>query len=80
MNIVKNLAVSNNSNAYISIENMAVYNSTTAVPVASKIDLVYLFRATPASFIACFGITCRRSAYLPGVKLCLPVLTDSAKY
>jgi hypothetical protein len=50
MNIVKNLAVSNNNNAYISIENMAVYTSTTAVPVASKIDLVYLFRATPASF------------------------------
>ena len=69
MNIVKNLAVSNNNNAYISIENMAVYNSTTAVPNASKIDLVYLYRATPASFAHALVSPAADPQYLPGVTL-----------
>src|SRR4030095_12730718 len=44
MDMVRNLAVSNNNLAYVSIADMAVYNATAAAANAAKIDLVYLFR------------------------------------
>ncbi|MCW3091043.1 MAG: hypothetical protein JWP81_2112 [Ferruginibacter sp.] len=69
MHMVKNMAVSNNNNAYISIENMAVYNSTTAVANAGKIDLVYLYRATPTAFTHALVSPAADPVYLPGVTL-----------
>ena len=69
MAIKRNIAVSNNNNAYISIEDMAVYNSTTAVANAGKIDLVYLFRATPAAFTHALVSPAADVLYLPGVTL-----------
>ena len=69
MDIRRNIAVSNNNNAYISIEDMAVYTAATAAPVAGKIDLVYLFRTTPATFTHALVSPAADPAYLPGVAL-----------
>jgi len=69
MDIRRTLAVSNNNNAYISIEDMAVYNSTTAVLNAAKIDLVYLYRATPTAFTHALVSPAAEAQYLPGVTL-----------
>jgi len=69
MSIKKNMAVSNNNLAYISVENMAVYNSTDAAANAGKIDLVYLYRATPASFTHALVSPAANPIYLPGVTL-----------
>lgn len=69
MSIVKNLAVSNGANAFISIEDMAVYNATTAATNAGKIDLVYLYRATPTTFTHALVSPAADVAYLPGVTL-----------
>lgn len=49
MDIKRNIAVSNNNLAFISIEDMAAYNATSAASNAGKIDLVYLFRAAPSA-------------------------------
>jgi hypothetical protein len=69
MAIKKNLAVSNGVNAYISIEDMAVYNATAAATNAGKIDLVYLYRATPTTFTHALVSPGADAAYLPGVTL-----------
>ena len=69
MDIRRNIAVSNNNSAYISIEDMAVYTAATAAPVAGKIDLVYLFRTTPATFTHALVSPASDPAYLPGVAL-----------
>ena len=49
MDMIRNLAISNGNVAYISIANMAVYNAAQAATNADKIDLVYLYRTTPAT-------------------------------
>ncbi len=69
MDIKRLIAVSNNNNAYISIEDMAVYNATSAVGVAGKIDLVYLFRTTPSAFLHGLVSPAADPIYLPGVTL-----------
>ena len=69
MAIKKNLAVSNGVNAYISIEDMAVYNATAAATNAGKVDLVYLYRATPTTFTHALVSPGADAAYLPGVTL-----------
>jgi len=69
MSIMKNLAVSNGANAFISIEDMAVYNATAAATNAGKIDLVYLYRATPTTFTHALVSPAADVAYLPGVTL-----------
>jgi hypothetical protein len=69
MAIKKNLAVSNGVNAYISIEDMAVYNAASAATNAGKIDLVYLYRATPTTFTHALVSPGADAAYLPGVTL-----------
>ena len=69
MEIKKNLAVSNGVNAYISIEDMAVYNATAAATNAGKVDLVYLYRATPTTFTHALVSPGADAAYLPGVTL-----------
>lgn len=69
MDIKRTIAVSNNNNAYISIEDMAVYNAANAASVAGKIDLVYLYRTTPATFTHALVSPAADPAYLPGVVL-----------
>jgi hypothetical protein len=69
MDIKRNLAVSNANNAYISIEDMAVYNNTNLGSSASKIDLVYLYRAAPTTFTHALVSPGSDPAYLPGVVL-----------
>jgi hypothetical protein len=69
MAIKKNLPVSNGVNAFISIEDMAVYNATAAATNAGKVDLVYLYRATPTTFTHALVSPGADAAYLPGVTL-----------
>jgi hypothetical protein len=69
MSIMKNLAVSNGVNAYISIEDMAVYNAAAAAANPNKIDLVYLYRAAPTTFTHALVSPAADAAYLPGVTL-----------
>ncbi len=69
MSIKRNLAVSNGVNAYISIEDMAVYNAAAAAAAPGKIDLVYLFRAVPTTFTHALVSPAADAAYLPGVTL-----------
>jgi hypothetical protein len=69
MDIKKNLAVSNANNAYISIEDLTVYNNTTLGSLANKIDLIYLYRATPTNFTHALVSPGSDPAYLPGVTL-----------
>ena len=69
MSIKRNLAVSNGVNAYISIEDMAVYNAAAAAATPGKIDLVYLYRAAPTTFTHALVSPAADPAYLPGVTL-----------
>ena len=69
MMIKRSMAVVNNATAYISIENMAVYNSADAATNAGKVDLVYLFRATPIPFAHALVSPAADVQYLPGVTL-----------
>lgn len=69
MDIVRNLAVSNNVNSYISISNLAIYNATAAAANADKVDLVYLYRTTPANFTHALVSPAANPVYLPGVTL-----------
>jgi len=69
MDIIRNLKVTNGDTAYISIENMAVYNSSNAAANAGKVDLVYLYRATPAAFTHAFVSPAAEAQYLPGITL-----------
>jgi hypothetical protein len=49
MDIKRNLTLSDGNLAYISIEDMAVYNAATAATMPNKIDLVYLYRTYSTS-------------------------------
>jgi len=70
MDIVRNLGVSNNSDSsYISIADMTVYNKNNVAANAAKIDLVYLYRATPAAFLHAFVSPAADPQYLPGITL-----------
>ncbi|HKB44971.1 MAG TPA: DUF4466 family protein, partial [Chitinophagaceae bacterium] len=70
MDMVRNLAVSNNNLAYISIADMAVYNAAAAAANAAKIDLVYLYRnLTTSAFNHALVSPAADTLYLPGVIL-----------
>ena len=69
MDIKRNIAVSNNNMAFVSIEDMAAYNATAAAANPAKIDLVYLFRTTPATFLHGLVSPGSDPANLPGVTL-----------
>jgi hypothetical protein len=70
MDIKRNIRVSNtNDSSYISIADMAVYNKNTIATNAAKIDLIYLYRATPATFTHAFVSPAADPQYLPGVTL-----------
>jgi hypothetical protein len=68
--MVRNLAVSNNNLAYISIADMTVYNAAGATANPGKIDLVYLFRNfTTSAFNHSLVSPAADTLYLPGVTL-----------
>jgi hypothetical protein len=69
MYIARNLAVSNGNAAYISIEDLAVYNNTNLGSNAGKIDLVYLYRATPTTFTHALVSPAADAQYKPGLIL-----------
>ena len=70
MDMVRTLAVSNNNLAYISIEDMKVYNAADAAANAAKIDLVYLYRnISTSAFNHAFVSPAADTIYLPGITL-----------
>lgn len=69
MDIKRTIAVSNGNAAYISIEDMAVYNNTNVSANAGKIDLVYLYRTTPATFTHALVSPAADAQYRPGITL-----------
>lgn len=69
MTLVRNLAVNNATANYISINDMKVYNAAGAATNAANIDLVYLYRATPATFLHALVSPAADAQYLPGVTL-----------
>ena len=69
MDIVRLLPVTNGNAAYISIADMAVYNTANVAANAAKVDLVYLYRATPATFAHALVSPAADPQYLPGVTL-----------
>ncbi len=69
MDMVLDLAVKDSSAAYISIEDMAVYNPTQAAANAAKIDLVYIYRSIPNITFLHSLVAPSAKTYLPGVVL-----------
>lgn len=69
MDIVRNLTVKNSDTSYISISDMAIYNNANAVANAGKIDLIYLYRASPATFLHALVSPAADAQYRPGVTL-----------
>ncbi len=78
MDMALDLAVTNNANCYISIENMAVYNATDAALNADKIDLVYLYRnITGITFGHALMAPATSAEYLDGLVLPAGVSNDA---
>jgi hypothetical protein len=71
MDMVRNLVVSDSTKVfYISIADMAVYDSTAAAAKADKIDLVYLYRSyTTSAFNHALVSPAADAQYRPGVNL-----------
>lgn len=69
MDMVRNLTVTDGNAMYISIGDTAVYTAANAAANASKIDLVYLYRATPTTFAHALVAPAANATYLPGVTL-----------
>ena len=70
MDMVRTIALSNNNLAYISIEDMKVYNAADAAANAAKIDLVYLFRnISTSAFNHALVSPAADTVYLPGITL-----------
>ncbi|MEX1238435.1 MAG: DUF4466 family protein [Cyclobacteriaceae bacterium] len=69
MEMVRLLTAVNNAAAYISIADMTIYDAAGAAANPDKIDLVYLYRAAPASFAHALVSPAAEAQYLPGVTL-----------
>lgn len=69
MDMVLGLEVTDNDACYISIADMTVYNAGEAAANADKIDLVYLYRSTPATFAHALVAPAADQAYLPSITL-----------
>lgn len=70
MDVKRLLTVTNGNNAYISIEDMAVYNDAGAAANASKIDLVYLYRTySTSTFTHALVAPAADAQYLPDITL-----------
>jgi hypothetical protein len=70
MDMKRLITVTNAANAYISIEDMAVYNDVDAAAKANKIDLVYLYRTyTTSTFTHALVAPAADPQYLPDITL-----------
>jgi len=70
MEIKRLIPMSNNNLMYLSIADMTSYNAASAAANAAKIDLVYLYRTTPAAYQhGLVAPAADPAAYLPGVTL-----------
>lgn len=69
MEMVRLLTAVNNAACYISIADMTIYDAVAAAANPDKIDLVYLYRAAPASFLHALVSPAADVQYLPGVAL-----------
>lgn len=70
MDMKRLITVVNGGNAYISIEDMAVYNDAGAAANANKIDLVYLYRTyTTSTFTHALVAPAADAQYLPDITL-----------
>ena len=79
MDMVRNLTVSDSTRiVYISISDMAVYDSATAASKADKIDLVYLYRTFTSAFNHALVSPAADVQYRPGINL-PPGVNKSAK-
>jgi hypothetical protein len=77
MDMKRLIPVSDGNNMYISIEDMAVYNTAGATANPSKIDLVYLYRTFTSTFKHALVAPAADPIYLPGVTLPAGVNRDA---
>ncbi|HZK96281.1 MAG TPA: DUF4466 family protein [Prolixibacteraceae bacterium] len=70
MDMKLDLVATDNKACYLSIADMALYDATTAVANAGKIDLVYLYRSIPGiTFTHALVSPAANPEYLPGITL-----------
>jgi hypothetical protein len=69
MDWFRNKTVSDGNAMYISVEDTTIYTAANVGANASKVDLVYLYRATPATFAHALVSPAADPKYLPGVTL-----------
>lgn len=70
MDMKLDLVATDNKACYLSIADMALYDATTAVANADKIDLVYLYRVIPGiTFTHALVSPAASTDYLPGITL-----------
>ena len=69
MEMTRNLDAVNGAACYISIADMTIYDAAGAAANPDKIDLVYLYRATPAAFAHALVSPAADAQYLPGITL-----------
>lgn len=77
MDMKRLLNLSDGNNMYISIEDMAVYNSAGAAANPNKVDLVYLYRTFTSTFKHALVAPAADPIYLPGVTLPTGVNRDA---
>ncbi len=69
MDWFRNRTVSDGNAMYISIQDTTIYTAANVGANASKVDLVYLYRATPTTFAHALVSPAADPKYLPGVTL-----------
>lgn len=69
MDMKLDLVATDNKACYLSIADMALYDAAGAAANASKIDLVYLYRAIPGITFTHALVSPANSEYLPGITL-----------
>jgi hypothetical protein len=69
MDMVLDRIVTDNTSMYFSIADMAVYTAVEAAAIPDKIDLVYVYRATPTTFAHALVAPAADPIYLPGITL-----------
>lgn len=78
MDMVLGIKAKDGEACYISIEDMKVYTAAEVTSNPGKVDLIYLYRSTPANFGHALVAPTADAIYLPGVSL-PPGLTNDTK-
>jgi hypothetical protein len=77
MDMTLDKTVTDNTTMYISISDMEIYTAAQAAVNPEKIDLIYLYRASPATFAHALVAPAANPIYLPGVTLPVGVNKDT---